>query len=107
MRTGIIAAPAYDLAQAVVDQPLDDPLGVVWRLPLTGFDTVSARLDSVSGAAVLTSEADGVVALGANHLVDDDQIVVHTLLRVARRAQGRDHRDGSGDQARRLAGLFA
>jgi hypothetical protein len=66
MQTGIIAAPTYDMGQAVVDQPLDASLAVVWQLPLTGFHTRDARLDSVSGVAMLTSRVRGVLALGAD-----------------------------------------
>lgn len=65
MQSGVIAAPTYDTGQAVVDQPLDAPLTVVWQLPLTGFYTREARLDPVSGVAMLTSPAHGVLALGA------------------------------------------
>src|SRR5258708_18349214 len=53
------------MGRAVVDQRLDDPLGVVWQVPLTGFSVLKTRLDTVSGAAVLTSSEHGVVALGA------------------------------------------
>ncbi|MFF6981355.1 hypothetical protein ACFZAV_27515 [Streptomyces sp. NPDC008343] len=65
MQSGVIAVPRYDMGQAVVDQPLDATLAVVWQLPLTGFHTRGARLDSVSGAAMLTSPEHGVLALGA------------------------------------------
>jgi outer membrane protein assembly factor BamB len=50
---------------AVVDQRLDDSLGVAWQVPLTGFSALKTRLDRVSGAAVLTSSEHGVVSLGA------------------------------------------
>jgi outer membrane protein assembly factor BamB len=65
VQTGVIAAPSYDMGRAVVDQRLDDPLGVVWQVPLTGFSALKTRLDTVSGTAVLTSSEHGVVALGA------------------------------------------
>lgn len=45
---------------------LDAQLTVVWQLPLTGFYTRDARLDSVSGVAMLTSPVHGVLALGAS-----------------------------------------
>ncbi|HEY3262598.1 MAG TPA: hypothetical protein VGJ95_20415, partial [Pseudonocardiaceae bacterium] len=54
-----------DMGQAVVDQPLDTQLTVVWQMPLTGFHTREARLDAVSGVAMLTSPEHGVLALGA------------------------------------------
>jgi hypothetical protein len=53
------------MGQAVVDQPLDTQLTVVWQMPLTGFHTREARLDAVSGVAMLTSPEHGVLALGA------------------------------------------
>jgi hypothetical protein len=65
VQTSVIAAPSYDMGLAVVDQRLDDPLGVAWQVPLTGFSALKRRLDRVSGAAVLTSSEHGVVALGA------------------------------------------
>ncbi|KAA9379652.1 hypothetical protein F5972_08345 [Microbispora cellulosiformans] len=65
MQTGVIVAPKYDMGQAVVDRPLDALLTVAWQVPLTGFYTREARLDSVSGVAMLTSSEHGVLALGA------------------------------------------
>jgi hypothetical protein len=64
MQTGLIAAPTYDMGQAVVDQPLDDTLVVAWQVSLAGFGNHNARLVSVSGAAVLMSHVHGVLALG-------------------------------------------
>jgi outer membrane protein assembly factor BamB len=55
----------FDMGRAIVDRRLDDQLGIVWQVPLTGFSAVNTRLVVVSGEAVLTSSADGVVALGA------------------------------------------
>jgi hypothetical protein len=52
MQTRVIAAPTYDMGQAVVDQPLDDTLSVAWQVSLAGFGNHNARLVSVSGAAV-------------------------------------------------------
>lgn len=65
MQPGVISVPKYDLGQSIVDQPLDDPLTVVWQVPLSGFHTRQTRLDSVSGVAVLTSPENGVLTPGA------------------------------------------
>jgi hypothetical protein len=65
MQTGVIAVPTYDLGQSIVDQPLDDPLTVVWQVPLSGFHTRETRLASVSGVAVLISPENGVLTPGA------------------------------------------
>lgn len=65
MHTGVIAVPEYGLGQSILDQPVDDPLTVVWQVPLTGFHTRDTRLDSVSGVALLLSPATGVLTLGA------------------------------------------
>lgn len=58
-------APTFDVGQVVVDQPLDDTLGMVWQVRLDG-DIVDTRLISVAGAAVLVCPVRGIVALGAD-----------------------------------------
>jgi hypothetical protein len=61
MQINVVAAPTYDLGQTVVDQPVDDPLTVVWQVPLSGFHTRDTRLVSVAGVTVLLSPANGVL----------------------------------------------
>ncbi|GAA0591274.1 hypothetical protein GCM10010174_02950 [Kutzneria viridogrisea] len=65
MQTGVIAVPTYDLGQSVVDQPVGDPLKVVWQVPLSGFHTRATRLESVAGVAVLISPENGVLTPSA------------------------------------------
>lgn len=65
MQNGVIAALTYGMGQAIIDQLLGARLTAVWQATLTAFHTRAARLDSVSGVAMLTSPVDGVVVLGA------------------------------------------
>jgi outer membrane protein assembly factor BamB len=53
------------MGRAIVDQPLDDQLTVVWQMSLTEFYTRDTRMDRVSGVALLTSPEHGVLTLGA------------------------------------------